>query len=381
MGKDGSTREGKTNMNLPDLLTPIALRLDELLLDPNNPRFSELGEELNSVPEPRFADDKVQANTFDKMKNHMFDVAELRDTIKTIGFLPMDRIVVREWKGPPGAQKKYVTVEGNRRVAALKWLLALHDIGKETLDAQKLKNIKELECLLLKTELAPASATLILPGLRHVSGVKEWGAYQKAKAVYALRKSGMSPQEAAQSLGLSTRAANASYRCYLALEQMKSDEEFGEHAEPRMYSYFEEIFKRPNVRSWLDWSDEKERFIFEDRLREFYGWIIPQGENENGTSKLPEAKSVRELSQILSDENALNTLRTPEGTLSRALSIYQLDHPEDWYPKVMAATTAVKSLTPDMLRQMDERTVGSLEDLKDRIEQALSDRKMLMPTN
>jgi hypothetical protein len=164
----------------------------------------------------------------------------------------MDRLVVREWKGPPNAGK-YVVVEGNRRVAALKWLKDLHDIGKETFDEQKLNNITQFECLLLNTELAGPSATLILPGLRHVSGVKEWGAYQKAKAVHALRKGGMSPQEAAQSFGLSTRAANAAYRCYLALEQMKADEEFGENAEPKMYSYFEEIFKRPNVRAWLAW--------------------------------------------------------------------------------------------------------------------------------
>src|ERR1035438_2319985 len=81
--------------DLPNLLAPIKVKLGELLLDPNNPRFSELGEELNSIPEGRFADDKVQANTFKTMKDTgAFDVAELRDTIKTIGFLPMDRIVV-----------------------------------------------------------------------------------------------------------------------------------------------------------------------------------------------------------------------------------------------------------------------------------------------
>lgn len=367
--------------SLPDVLTPIALKLDDLLLDPNNPRFSELGEELNPVPEARFADDRVQANTFEKMKNAIFDVAELRDTIKTIGFLPMDRIVVREWKGPSNAPKKYVVVEGNRRVAALKWLKDLHDIGKETFDEHKLKNITEFECLLLRTELAPAAATLILPGLRHVSGVKEWGAYQKAKAVHALRKSGMSPQEAAQSLGLSTRAANAAYRCFLALEQMKADEEFGERAEPKMYSYFEEIFKRPDVRNWLDWSDEEEQFTANDRLREMYGWMVPQSDNDDATPKLPEAKSVRDLSQIISDENALNILRTPEGTLSRALSRYELDHPEDWYPKVIAANSAVMSLTPAMLREMDENTLNSLIDLKQKIEQALQDRERLMPVS
>lgn len=364
--------------SLPSLLSPIRLNLSDLLLDPNNPRFSELGEELNPVPEGRFADDKVQSNALEKMKNPMFDVAELRDTIKTIGFLPMDRIVVRRWKGEASDRSpKYVVIEGNRRVTALKWLMNLHEIGKETFSEEQLKNFTEFECLLLNDELAPPSANLILPGLRHVSGIKEWGAYQKAKAVHALRKGGMSPQEAAQSLGLSTRAANSAYRCFLALEQMKGDEEYGEFAQPKMYSYFEEIFKRTNLRSWLNWSDDEERFCAEDRLKEFYSWMVPQGEDQQ-PPKLPESKSVRDLSQILADENALNILRSPEGTLSRALARYEIDHPEDWYPKVLTATAAIKSLTPDMLRSMDDSTLRSLKELDERILQALRDRESLL---
>ncbi|HSU60329.1 MAG TPA: hypothetical protein VLI55_13520 [Bryobacteraceae bacterium] len=194
----------------PPFLKPIQLNLDNLLLDPNNPRFSELGELMNPIPEGRFADDKVQASALEKMKAPQFDVAELRDTIKTIGFLPMDRIVVRKWKGqPPRSETLYVVIEGNRRVSALKWLIDLHEVGKETFDQERLGNFTHFEGLLLDDELAPASATLVLPGLRHVSGIKEWGAYQKAKAVHALRKSGLSSQDAAQSLGLSTRAANS----------------------------------------------------------------------------------------------------------------------------------------------------------------------------
>lgn len=362
--------------NLPSLLAPINVTLDQLLLDPNNPRFSELGEVLNSIPEGRFADDKVQANTYEKMRDPMFDVAELRDTIKAIGFLPMDRVVVREWK-VNSEPRRYVVIEGNRRVTALKWLVNLHDIGKETFSEDRLGNYTQLECLLLNDSLASASATLILPGLRHVSGIKEWGPYQKAKAVHALRSGGLSPQEAAQSLGLSTRAANSAYRCFVALEQMVADEEYGEFAEPKMYSYFEEIFKRPAVRGWLNWSDEKERFCDTERLHEFYGWMLPGGEEGTDSPKLPEAKSVRDLSEILDDEAALNVLRSPEGTLTRALARYQVDHPEDWYPKILAAEAALKSLTPDMLRKMDEPTIVSLQELSQRIAQALEDREKL----
>jgi hypothetical protein len=157
-------RSGNHVNNLSDLLTPAQVQLTDLLLDPNNPRFSELGEALHAIPEARFAEPRVQSNTFEKMKDPTFDVAELRDTIKTIGFLPMDRIVVRRWKGSSPTEK-FVVVEGNRRVTALKWLLDLHDAAKETLSSERLLNIKTLECLILDTDRAPASAALILPGL------------------------------------------------------------------------------------------------------------------------------------------------------------------------------------------------------------------------
>jgi hypothetical protein len=314
------------------------------------------------------------------MKSDVFDVSELKDTIKTLGFLPMDRMVVRKWKGSTATDAKYVVIEGNRRLTALRWILGLHDIGKESFSEEQLKNFRTVECLLLSESASATAATLILPGLRHVSGIKEWGPYQKAKAVHALRKSGLSSQDAAQSLGLSTRAANAAYKCFLALEQMKNDEEFGEHANPRMYSYFEEVFKRPNVRTWLNWSDESESFVEEDRVKEFYSWIVP-GNEDSEVPKLPEAKSIRELSGILEDENSMKIFRGADGSLSRALAKFEVDHPEDWFPKVTSATAAIKSLTPETLRGIDESTLASLVELQERIAQALKDRISLLQQN
>lgn len=365
--------------SLANALSPITLDLDDLLLDPNNPRFSELGEGYNEVPETRFADEKVQKNAFEKMRHAAFDVSELRDTIKTLGFLPMDRLVVKKIKSP--TSDKYVVIEGNRRVTALKWLMQLHDIGKETFDEDQVKNLTTIECLILDSDIAPAAAALILPGLRHVSGIKEWGPYQKAKAIYALRQTGLSPQEAAQSLGLSTRSANNSYRCFLALESMKNDEEFGELVEPNMYSYFEEVFKKPTVKNWLEWSDEQESFLQKERLNEFYSWVVPPSTEDGGTHKLPQARSVRELADIITDDNAMAVLRTSDGNLARAIARFEVDHPEDWYPKITAAAAALKTLTPKMLREMDSITLKSLEELKQQIEQSLEDRDNLLPSN
>lgn len=208
--------------SLTSALSPISVQLDDILLDPNNPRFAELGQQLDAVPESRFAETRVQQQTFDRMKTPRFDVVELRDTIKNLGFLPMDRLVIRKWRAGSTRATKYVVVEGNRRVAALKWLIELHESGKETFNEDQLRNFTSLEVLLLDDETAPQNAKWILPGLRHVSGIKEWGPFQKARAVYELRESGSAPQVAAQSLGLSTRQANQLWRSYLALEQMRA---------------------------------------------------------------------------------------------------------------------------------------------------------------
>jgi hypothetical protein len=364
---------------LSDLLTPRDVHLSDILLDPNNPRFAELGEVVE-VPETRFAEARIQRDTLEKMKAGNFDVAELRDTIKTLGFLPMDRIVVRAWRGNPQDTGKYVVVEGNRRIAALKWLLDLHETGRETLSPAQIQNFTELEVLVLDDVQAPASAKWILPGLRHVSGIKEWGAYQKARAVNLLRESGSSPQEAAQSLGLSVRAANQLWRSYLALQQMTDDEEFGDHADPKLYSYFEEVFKRPNVRDWLQWSDNDRRFTNQAHLREFYGWMLgePSDDGELGNPKLPEAKSVRELGAIIENDSAMAVFRAQDGTLARALARYEAEHPEDWKPIINQAETILASLSPDALRALSEDDLTALNNLLRRITQVQEDRQRLL---
>lgn len=361
-------------------LSPKQVTLDALLLDPNNPRFAELSENDYIIPESRFDEPKIQSEAFEKMKSDRFNVSELRDTIKALGFLQMDRIVVRPWHCADVTKPRYVVIEGNRRVTALKWLLNLHESGKESFSDEQIRNFTELEVLCLDDEKAPDITSLILPGLRHVSGIKEWGPYQKARAVFLLREKGNSPQESAQSLGLSTREANKLWRSYLALEQMKTDEEFGEFAEPKQYSYFEEIFKKAEIKSWLGWDDSARRFTNGPHLREMYSWMVGgyDDDGEEVSPKLPEAKSIRELALIINDERALAILRSENGTLSSARSKYESDHPEEWVPIIIKATDALKNMTLDQLKGMNAQQVEILDEIRSRIAGLLSDREKLV---
>ena len=191
-----------------------------------------------------------------------------------------------------------------------------------------------------------------------------------------LRTSGYSAQEAAQSLGLKTLTANRAYRCYLALESMKQDEEFGEYASPKLYSYFEEIIKKPILRAWLNWSDSSESFENLGNLHEFYSWIVPN--EDDGNVKISMAIEVRELASIIQDEDSMAILMTPSGTLTRALANYEVEHPQSWLPKISSATKALRALSTEVVRTLPDDSLGKLEELKLQVENTIRDRRLLI---
>src|ERR1700756_4210372 len=100
-------------------LQKITVSVDNLLLDPNNPRFADISEDSLNVPEIRYIDMIVQDEAYKKMLHPKFDVITLAKSIETVGFIPVDNIVVKRL----GDTDKYVIVEGNRRTTAIKYLI------------------------------------------------------------------------------------------------------------------------------------------------------------------------------------------------------------------------------------------------------------------
>ena len=164
---------------------------------------------------------------------------------------------------------------------------------------------------------------------------------------------------------------------------MRQDEEFGEFVEPNKYSYFEEIHKRPNMRNWLGWSDDEHIFTNEDRVKELYGWIVgelAEGEDrENrGDPKLPEAKSIRDLTRFIDNPAALAVFRMPDGDLARALSIIESELREKWQGPIINTKSTLELLTTDTLRNMTSADVELLNELAEKIKQVLLDREKII---
>lgn len=353
-------------------LKPATMKTEKILFDPNNPRFLDLRGEGRMVPEGRFTEPGVQEHAYDSMKDPRFEVRSLRRSIEQLGFLPVDRIVVRKLE-----DDRYVIVEGNRRLAAIRWLLEDHATGEVTLPEDLLESLQEIEVLILE-EIGDQAVReqWLLQGVRHISGIKEWGPYQKAKALNTLTSEmGMDLRKAAHGLGLGPTQGKRSLNALDALEQMAEDEEFGDFAEPEMFSYFLHIMGKPVLRDeFLGWSEGDQAFTNEDNLHLLYSWITP---DEEGTHKITRAIDLRdELTKVVPVPEALEKLKQPNATLWDAVEVLRDRRPEpvDWETPVREALKVLELVPADHLENLDEEKTRLLEGLievaKKKLEQA-----------
>jgi len=145
----------------------ISVSVKDLLLDPNNPRFSKHVDDIRT--EDSLEDEDTQKYAFDQMIDDSFEIKELADSIKEKGFINVDKIFVRK------INKKYLVIEGNRRITAIKLLLekSKNGIKGYQLDEDIINSFENITCVDLTGE-SENTINLIL-GLRHHGSIKEWG--------------------------------------------------------------------------------------------------------------------------------------------------------------------------------------------------------------
>src|ERR1700733_5791918 len=187
-------------------LTQITVALNDLLLDPNNPRFATSLNLQAAVPDAdvpaaqqRVRDLFVASDRASDSSSHDDDsdvhegpveIGDLIAKMDQIGFVPIVGIVVRKLQGKSKHQQ-FVVIEGNRRVSAAKYLFERKPGAKpETQEHHKwvADTVKELGVLLLNTEgLSEAEVHHqigVILGLRHFGSVLGWGPLAKAVNIF-----------------------------------------------------------------------------------------------------------------------------------------------------------------------------------------------------
>ncbi len=317
-----------------------SVQLEHLLLDPNNYRFQDSQDFVLAV-EDRFHEESVQDVAAQRLRAD--GLQQLKNSIAKNGFLPVERLVVREY---PAKEGYYVVVEGNRRLASLKWLKADHDAGAD-IDERVVEAFGGVPVLVVgEVEGDPAFFEALM-GIRHVSGIKEWGGYQRAKLVMSLRDThGLQPSEVSRRLGLSTKEVNRRYRAIRALQQMEQDEEFGEYASSELFPIFMEIIKAPTVKDWLGWDEDEAKATNEAHVEQFYALLCPREEEEKEhPPKIRTGDEARYLKRILESPEATEVLfDSTKPYLDAVAIVSREEQAQAWVGKLDIAISALSHL-------------------------------------
>lgn len=338
-------------------LTEEEVQLGDLLLDPNNYRF-QADEEFVRADEARAHEETVQDRAYSRLRSE--DLAALKNSILTNGFLPFERLVVRRYAP---AQGKYLVLEGNRRVAALRWIRRDDEAGV-SVPVELLETLDRIPVIVVEDAEDDPTLELALMGVRHVGGIREWGAYQRAQLVTELRdEHQLDTSDIATRLGMTAHEVNRRYRAFRALKQMENDEEYGDFSSREMYPLFHEAITGTNIKEWLGWSDTEARFENEDTLKQFYDLITPT-DNEDGTTreaKLPNREAVRQLRAIIDVPEAKRKLLDPDGNFHEALAIAKADElSKTWVAQVGEAVAALRAVSAVELAQLSDEDLAEV---------------------
>jgi hypothetical protein len=194
----------KTAAEAPFDFEPRQIGLSKLLLDPNNYRFFDR-KKFKKKAATRFHEDSVQRATLDSLEQS-YQLDELKHSILTNGYVPMERIIVVQY---PTRSGFFVVVEGNRRVAALKSILKEEQDGILVLTTTQRASFSEIPCAVLKSSgFSLKHAERVIMGIRHIAGPKGWGAYQQALLVSELKdEEGLEFKDIGEMLGISSLEA------------------------------------------------------------------------------------------------------------------------------------------------------------------------------
>ena len=357
------------------------IRLDQLLLDPNNYRFLDMNE-YSEATQNRIHENTVQERAEQLVRlDGKDELRTLKESIETNGYIPVEVLVIKLYKFK---KDLFIVVEGNRRVAAMRWLKKDQE-GGSAVPEDLIEGFKQLPAIILEGgEDEAKNLQHTLMGLRHVSGIKQWGGYQRAKLVVEFVDDfGLPINTAAKQIGMSSHEASRRYRALKALEQMQNDEEFGAFSDPKMYRLFHEAVSIVKVKEWLEWDGDDHRFTNDENLEKFYKLLVPhtpEDEEElprSRDSKIRTHLDVRDLREIIGNVDAEECLFDPDKSFNEALAVAKASMAPNWNPRIKAAIQTLQKMPTSTLKGLSFDDIAPLRDLYDLLSETLSDWKKL----
>ncbi len=293
-------------------LKRVSLR--NLYLDPNNFRIIH-EQEQQQVPDDAVKEKVVMQRTQRLLTGERNQgVQDLIDSFKANGYLPVDQIQVRELVGGG-----YLVVEGNRRVAALKFLQQEYESKGIDLGQLNPGTFSQVPVVLYTD--ADAVHHLTLMALKHISGNKKWGEWNQAKLLEALHQDhGLTEDDICKRIGITKVELRRSLRA-LSLVAQYSASDYGDQFSESQFPIFRQAIRNAALKAWLGW-DEAQSKIQDAANRDlFFSWLSREPVEEEdidgnvgyGGQYLEPAIIKRDdidtLAKIVSDPRALEQMK------------------------------------------------------------------------
>ena len=288
--------------------------LTRLYLDPNNYRFVDHPDYRQIPPEHVFDADVQRRTTGFVLGRNQESVRDLIASIKTNGWLEIDPILVESRdKG------RLLVVEGNRRVATLKYLQRRYE--EDAIDIGKLDASTFSKLLVVLYQDASERDHLVMMGLHHISGKRRWPAINRARAMERLLPHFHGDTDAVcEALGVSKREFNLSVRT-LALVKTYKQSDYGDQLQSEQYNLFREVLKSEAMRTWLGWDHAGLAASNQSNLDQMFSWMSREAQSDDGDEDgqdgdmwstsdpvISTGGHVRELAKIIEDPEAVKSL-------------------------------------------------------------------------
>lgn len=292
-------------MPKPDIPKVAEMPVEDLLLDADNPRLASVS--------PNGSQDSLVKVLWTEMA-----VDEIALSIAANGFFRDESLVVAPDKKHKG---KFVVLEGNRRLAAVR--LLREDELREKVRATDIPKIsetakKELDTLPVSI-YSDREAIWQYYGFRHINGPKPWDPYSKAQFIADVHEiQGIDLDHIAESIGDRHFTVQRLYRGYVVLRQAERMADFDREDRVRNrfnFNYLYTALDQPDFQRFLG-LDPKESLKPDPvpgarmrQLREFMTWLYGSKADNREPLIRHQTRDLKTLRAVVSDAQALSTLR------------------------------------------------------------------------
>jgi hypothetical protein len=275
-----------------DYVSPSSLRFD-----PNNPRFGgELGHK---------DDDQIEELLIGKP----YYASELIDSFLENGFIDYEPLVVRPENG------RCVVLEGNRRLAAVKYILRNRAKYETPENKAKIESLTRIPVLKFpSTSVDQENVQRIYLGLRHLLGYREWPPLSKAKFLHNEIKSLGDVDRVVRELGITKSDVQRYLIPYRVLLKTNSD-----IPEGKDFWLLGEALSRSGIKKYVELDTDRKtlqvKHVNARKLSHLLGFLYgkynrSKKTRDPSTARISDTRQLSALAKTLNSEDASAALES-----------------------------------------------------------------------